>query len=86
MARRRRGRALKRRYGHSRRRPYYNRPSRAVMISALGLEPESRKRSLSGHMTDRYAATTQEFWYKILNGTSEAARTARRKLNIGDPS
>jgi len=79
MRRRRRGRSLRRRYGHARS------PSRADLIEALGLEPESRKRSLSGAMTDRYAATTKEFWDKVRYGTSEAAKSARRKLGIGEP-
>ena len=76
---RRRGHALRRRYGHARK------PSRKELIAALGLSPESRKRSLSGHLTDRYAASTQEFWNKVRHGTGEAASAARRKLGLGEP-
>ena len=82
MRRRRRGHSLRRRYGLARHVPGI---SRAQMIEALGLEAESRKRSLSGHMTDRYAATTAEFWQKILHGTAPAHREARRRLGIKEP-
>jgi hypothetical protein len=64
----RRGRALKRRYGRA-----TSRPSRKDLIAALGLPPESK-----------YAATTQEFWNKVRHGTSEAPKEARRKLGLKD--
>jgi len=58
------------------------RPSRKEMIAALGLEPESRKRSLSGKLTDRYAASTSEFWDKIQHGAAPAHFNARKALGI----
>lgn len=75
----RRGRALKRRYGRA-----TSRPSRKDLIAALGLPPESRRRALNGQQTDKYAATTQEFWNKVRHGTSEAPKEARRKLGLKD--
>ena len=74
---RRRGRALRRRYGRARRTTV---PDRKDLIAALGLEPEGSRRS------DKYAATTKEFWDKVRHGTSEAAKDARRKLGLGEPS
>jgi hypothetical protein len=74
---RRRGRALRRRYG----RAWSSRtvPDRADLIAALGLPAEGSKRG------DKYAATTKEFWNKVRHGTSELSREARRKLGMGEP-
>lgn len=52
-------------------------PNRADLIKALGLESEGRTRG------DKYAATTKEFYAKIVRGESLAARRARRKLGLG---
>ena len=75
-------RALKRRYGHASRKP-----SRKEMITALGLEPETRHRGMTGVAIGRYAATTAEFWHKIKYGTSEVAKKeARQQLGLPSPT
>jgi hypothetical protein len=75
MSAKRRGRALRRRYGHA-----TSRPSRAEMIAALGLEPEGSKRS------QKYDFSTANYWKEIRFFGSRAAQEARAKLGLPEPA
>lgn len=72
---RKRGRALRRRYGRASTR----RPTRAEMIAALGLEAEGRGQQ------NKYNFSTAEFWKKIRTHHSEAARRARARFGLSEP-
>jgi hypothetical protein len=60
----------------TKRRKRSRRFTRKQLISALGLDKESRKPN------DRYAATTSEFLHKVKYSGSRASVKARKKLGI----
>ena len=70
-----RGHALRRRYGRA-----AIRPSRADMIAALGLEPEGSRRS------QKYDFSTADYWKEIRFFGSRAAEQARNILGVPEPS
>lgn len=51
-------------------------PNRSDLLAALGLEPEGRTRG------QKYAATTKEFYARVLTERSPAGRRARKALGI----
>lgn len=70
-----RGHALRRRYGRA-----LSRPSRAALIAALGLEPEGRTRG------SKYDFTTSDYWKEVRFFGSRAAQEARVKLGLPEPA
>jgi hypothetical protein len=74
--RHRRGRALRRRYGHAK----HVVPNRKDLIAALGLEPEGRTRG------SKYDYTTSDYWKKVRFHDSPAARRARQHFGLPEPA
>lgn len=52
------------------------RPSRKVLIAALGLAPETRRHG------DSYAATTDELWKCVKSGERDRDKQARKNLGL----
>jgi len=53
-----------------------SRPSRKVLIAALGLQPETRRRG------DSYAASTDELWNCVKSGNRDRDKQARKNLGL----